>query len=262
VNDPHVAAVIYAVGADGATKYENASPLAVEHHLGRIVIKDDKLRFEPKRHFATEQEAIEAVGPFLQAWEAHAALQARVPGLLRFRFEKAEIIDRNPLPPDPSNPEPVRVQLRAKLSIRGEIGIVTPSQTLHAYPPPPTAFQCSPEFDDAFARWRHYKSGLDSLQGASYYILSILERSSQSTNQRRAAAAKYAIDYKVLSKVGELVSERGDATTARKFVQVDLTPDERHWLAEATLLMIRRLGESAAGDALTTVTLQQLPPLP
>jgi hypothetical protein len=150
-----------------------------------------------------------------------------------------------------------------KLSLQADLGIVVPSQTLHEYPAPPAAFQCSQEFDDAFARWTRYLSGQDSLQGASYFILTILERNSQRVNdQRRAAATKYAIDYSVLKKIGELSSERGNAATARKYVRIDLTPNERNWLAEATLLMVRRLGESASGAQLSTLTLQQLPPLP
>jgi len=263
VNDPHVAALIYAVGAEGSTKYENATPLAVDHPFGRIAIEAGKLRFEPKQHYATEQEAIEAIGPFLHAWEAHAALEARVPGLLRFHYEKAEIIDRSPRPPDPSNPAPLQLNLRMTMGVHAELGYVVPSRTLHAYPPPPVAFECSQEFEDAFARWTRLQSGLDSLQGASYFILTVLERSSQSiTDQRRAAATKYGIDYLVLRKIGELSSERGNATTARKYVRIDLTPAVRHWLFEATLLMIRRLGESASGVSLSMVTFQHLPTLP
>ena len=48
-------------------------------------------------HFATEQEARDAVQDFIRGWELDAAL-ARGPGAFELQFDKSAVVDRRPTP--------------------------------------------------------------------------------------------------------------------------------------------------------------------
>jgi hypothetical protein len=67
------------------------------------------------------------------------------------------------------------------------------------------------------------------------------------------------------SKMGELTSKHGDASTARKYGAIvsgrPLTGPEIHWLEEAVKVVIRRLGEFNSIRTLSTIELTDLPAL-
>ena len=86
--------------------------------------------------------------------------------------------------------------------------------------------------------------------------------------ERRAAASRYNIELSVLAKLGELTSERGDLTEARKTPVTGqpkpLSRLERKWIEAAVRMLIRRSGEYAATSgpaALPLLTMDDLPPL-
>lgn len=268
IGDLHVQALIYSVGAEGGTEYVDPEPLDVQCTVGRIRIDKGKLRIEPVEHYSTEDEAKAAVGPFLLAWQMDADLRAMAPGTIRFKFESSEIIDRNPPPPGTSAPRSPELRTQAMVSIAGNLVF---NRSFKSYPPPPHAFSTSPDVDDAFNRWRQYRHGLEPLLGMAYYILTLIESqtkptaaqvsSRRRTTKRAAAATLYAIDADILDKVGELSSERGDASTARKFDagKRALTDAERLWLEKIVVRLITRLGEHASGGTLVPITQNELP---
>jgi hypothetical protein len=96
----------------------------------------------------------------------------------------------------------------------------------------------------------------------AYFCLTLLEAMAGGKAQ---AAKTYKISQLVLSKMGELTSKRGDASTVRKYGAImsgrPLTGPEIHWLEEAVKAIIRRLGEFNSIGTLSTIELTDLPAL-
>jgi len=111
----------------------------------------------------------------------------------------------------------------------------------------------------------------------AYFILTLFQKAAEeATSAEKAASAKegarkraarhFRIDEKVLGKIGELSSKRGDERTARtahepgeKFQE--LTSVEKQWLEEAIPRVILRLGEHAPSISLALISLGDLPRL-
>src|SRR5262249_23673973 len=96
MRDPHVERLIYVVMAGPGISYlKNAEPLSFSNSLGKFEMSDGTLRFEPAEDFASTDEARAALEPFLTAWEIESDLERNL-GQIRFKYEKADVIDRNP----------------------------------------------------------------------------------------------------------------------------------------------------------------------
>jgi hypothetical protein len=77
------------------------------------------------------------------------------------------------------------------------------------------------------------------------------------------AGKALAIDKAVLKKIGELSTNRGEPSTARKMTRslMPFATPEADWLDAAIRILIRRVGEIAAGHSPSQLTMKQLPPL-
>ena len=97
MNDPHVSVLVYRVKHDETVNYDKASPLAYETANFKVSVNGREARFEMKEHFATVQQALAVVGPFVRQWEFAAALD-RGPGEFELVFLDAVVEDRKPTP--------------------------------------------------------------------------------------------------------------------------------------------------------------------
>ena len=216
-------------------------------------------KFEMKEHYASEEEAKSVVEEFLRAWEIDSALRIGGTGML-FAFERAQVIDRNPPPPGT-----VLVAVpTGRLTVRAHAPTV--HVTRRAYPAPPAVFRVSPDVETLWQRYQFHRQGSEPLPGMAYFCLTRLEASAGGPPKaREKAVTKYAIDKKVLDKLGELSSERGDPKTARKATAMARfhTPAEVAWTESAIRAIIRRVGEVVAGaTGLPVITMKDLPRLP
>ena len=95
----------------------------------------------------------------------------------------------------------------------------------------------------------------------SYFILTLIEATAR--GNRKAAAQRLRIEFKVLATIGELSTERGDPGTARKVGNSGtfqpLTGAEKAWLEHTVPRVVRRLGEHVAGGDLKTIGMADLP---
>jgi hypothetical protein len=95
-----------------------------------------------------------------------------------------------------------------------------------------------------------------------YFCLTVIEAKAGGRDQ---AVKLYRISKEVLSKLGELTSERGDAKTARKMKQgktlTPLSPTESSWINAAVKAIIRRVGEIDLDPTLPDITMNDLPTL-
>ena len=97
MNDPHVVALNYVLEHDDSVSYEHAEPISIEQQQFRMRLERHRARFEFKTHYATVQEAQNAISPFIEHWQFRVSVQSG-PRTFSLKFENPEIIDRQPTP--------------------------------------------------------------------------------------------------------------------------------------------------------------------
>ena len=221
------------------------------------------MRFELEEHHATEEGALEPVLPYVRSWELDACLRGR-PGDFRLQFQQAEIIDRNPPPPEPGF-----VGISASgIAAVGTLGSVSLTVENPSYPSPPSGQTLNaddPDVATMYDRLSGYYAKREPLPSMAYFCLTVaLSRFPGSRNDRRAAASvHYQIDKAVLDEIGELSSTKGGTDSARKAeaTAAALSRKEERFLEEATKHVIHRAAAVAQNPGATfpTITLADLP---
>lgn len=257
VRDPHVVSLHYRlVPSANVTFAKQAEPVEAEADGFRVRLADEALVVEMLDHHGSDESAREAVERYLRAWEIRHALRVGGEPEFRFEFQRAEVIDRDPPPPGTPQTVAVSGHISASSFASATLGVERGS-----LPAPPSDFELEPDVETLWARWRAYQEGREPLQSMAYFALTVLERH----GGRRPAAARFGVSEKVLKTLGELVSERGDATTARKAKATanPLMPNEHGWIEAAVLALVRRAGEVAADPsaAAQPITMDDLPSL-
>jgi hypothetical protein len=121
--------------------------------------------------------------------------------------------------------------------------------TGHAsYPAPPNGFKPSPDVETMWLRYQFYRDQREPLLSMAYVCLSLLEGTTGTKHgARTSVCTKYKIDQAVRDKFGDLVSEHGDASEARKLdfgvSRQPLTHAQRVWIDQVVKALIRRKAE-------------------
>jgi hypothetical protein len=92
-------------------------------------------------HYGTVEEAKSSANEFLFLWELNSSLRFGQ-GAVRFVYEDAQIIERNP--PPPGNLE-VHMEGKTSFVARGELSMA-------AYPEPPSNMKFSPDLETLWIR--------------------------------------------------------------------------------------------------------------
>jgi len=257
MRDPHVVSLTYLATPSESVSFDQAPPIEGTIEDIRYILRDGKLHIEPTDHFTTVDEARANVDPILEAWEIDIALRFRSPEL-SFRYETAKVIDRDPPPPE--SRQAVLVASLGELTLAGSAATLLVSRA--NYPTPPQTFRTNPDVETLWMRYQGYRHSREPLPSMAYFCLTMLESIAVS---RENAATAFKISPRVLRKMGQLTSERGGPFSARKYGAIKsgspLSASEVQWLEEAVKVIIRRVGEAHAIDALPTITLNDLPPL-
>lgn len=255
--DFHVVSLTYSMTEVDGVSYDSPPSVHFETDESAFHLEAGKLTCRMKHHFSTTEQGRAAVEPVLRAWELDADLRLGRGGL-RFRFKNAEVIDRTPAPPGV-------VRSHVLLAGSGDMcvigGTVSLRVTLRSYPAPTPDFRVTPDVSTLYNRYQGYRDGKEPLQAMAYFCLTVLE---VGEGGRRNAAVKYNIHELVLGKLGELTSERGDPSTARKMKAPAMQPlsgAETAWIQEAIKQMIWRLGDQRSTTELPTITMADLPSL-
>lgn len=258
--DWHVVCLHYALQSSDRVTY--TSPPSVEFEVDEALFRlaDGNLTCDMKTHFLTQDAARTVVEPVLRAWEVDADLRW-IQGALRFKFNRAEIIDRSPVPPGD-----IRVYATAPapelLAIGGTVSV---RETRCHYPAPPCTFRLNPDAESILLRYQGYLGGCEPLPSMAYFCLTVLEATAGGKGDRRQRAAKtYGIEKPVLDKIGELASRPGDRSSARKAAAGPVQPIsglEFGWLEAAIKTLILRLGDTRKAATLPLITMLDLPKL-
>lgn len=247
MNDPQVVALIYAVEHGNSISYENAKPLHYSESPEFVLTVEDKTaRFELKKFYADEGEALKEIEPFIQEWEFESGIR-RGPNSFSLRYQRAEIVDRNPSPPKRgSGTHKLRAELvLPPVEIRAKITQVVPD-----YPSPPANSQfClnDPDVIKMRSRYDQYRLGRTTLPDAAYFCVTVLEGKYGGLAE---AARACGISRSVLKEARKLSSTKG-GEQARKAIGADgeFTEQERRFLKAALKEIIIRAAQVAADDS-------------
>jgi hypothetical protein len=254
--DPHVQAVYYQVRSEEGIIYDDPIQISFMNDLGKFDLSNSMLCIMPAKHFASEDDAKKELEPFLNDWVIGSDLTSNI-GAIRFKFEHTDIIDL--YPPLPGTSQNINLNVAEVVAIGESISVQVPR---NEYPKPPEGFHATPTVMIAYDRWFEYKKGKGRLLDMAYFVLTLLE---SEAGYRKSAAIKFQIDKKILYKIGELSSRKGDEKTARKVDKKNpfqgLHNSEILWLEEAIKKIIYRLGEVESGNPLVNITMDDLPPL-
>jgi hypothetical protein len=259
MRDPHVVKLFYRLVVDEHTTYDNPPPVEDETDAFTVRLANERLTFEMKQHFASEQEARVAADEYVRAWAVHAALTNQ-PGTAGFAFEKAEIIDRDP---PPSGLVTGNVNVHVADAVAAAEGVVVHA-TRTRYTEPPGHFRLTPDADTLWHRYKGYLASHEPLLSMAYFCLTYLEwlaakqRLRRPENNRQAAARVFHVHQEILGTLGKLTA-KGDEMTARKVdwgdAPLPLTSAETAWVDAAIKAIILRVGD----PTLPQVTMADLP---
>jgi len=259
MNDPHVSVLVYRVRHDETVNYDKASPLEYETASFKVSINGREARFAMKEHFATVDQALEVVGPFIRQWEFAVALE-HGPGEFALGFLDAVVEDRKP------TPGVVALKGAFAVGVAGPFSVVVGRGS---YPEPPTNVAINADVEEMALRYSRYREGKETLANMAHFCLTVLEGASGagrvSRRQRRLAMqGKFGIEVSVANTLGDLSSEKGGLEARKNEGRShEFTANERSWLEQATKRMIRRAAEVAYDPAATAsqITMGDLPKL-
>lgn len=257
MNDPHVVCLFYRMPDESKKLYVDPPTVELETEGFSVLLAKGLLIASMKEHHATVEGARATVEPFLRAWEISTGLMYGPHSLVFTFVPPAEIIDRNP-------PSPPRDRVYT-----GTVNLITGATTLTAtatilrrpYPTPPKDFVASPDVQTMWFRFGLYHDGKEPLLSMAYACLTLLEGSTGATKGSRTAVCRmYSIDQAVRDKLGDIVSERGGPTEARKFggtaTLSPLTDQEKEWIKAVVKALIRRKAEYDAAPSAQAVRIK------
>lgn len=256
MNDPHVVALIYRVAHRKSVHYDNAGPLrysdAPEFEL---TVEDNTARFEFKTHYASKGEALEAVEPFIDHWEFEASMRFG-PGNFELGFKEAEIIDRNPSPPEPRKegfgasavPPVLNVggsAVFSGLTASGGVAFGSPR-----YPPPPGGGSVDlkdPCVVKMQSKYNKYCLGRVEQPAMAYFFVDALE---EKYGDLAAAAKACGVSRGVLKEIKALSSYKGgEASRKADGFDKEFTREEKRFLNLAIPKIILRVAQVAADNS-------------
>lgn len=242
MNDPHVVALLYDFLPEPSVNYSEAEPLNSGEETFDLTVEDAIARFDLKEYYATEEDARQAIEPFILKWRVYARLQP-APRAFDLKFKRAVIEDRNP------TPGAVHLQggLTAKISVAAQLTVTVRAREYPA--PPPSAMVVTPDVQSMYNRLVGHLEGKEPLPSMAYFCLEVLQGATGPSKRRRREAARvYRIEKEVLDEIGSLVSRKGGAQ-ARKWEGrgAELNESEVQFLKRAVGAIILRMAEMA-GD--------------
>lgn len=247
MRDPHVNSLRYRLETDESLSFVQAPPIERETEDFRVQLRDGVVTFDMKSHHASEVTARKSADQWLRAWELDYALANGRPAI-RFHFESAEVVDRDP--PPPGTPQVIVVPTITCHIVGKNVKILL---TCREYPEPPGRFRITEDVETLWLRFRQYQEGKEPLASMAYACETLFEACSKRNGN------PYNVSENILKTLRRLASEIGDSLTARKILSGGPsrphTPSEVAWMEAAVKALIRRLGEYAA------IPTQPLPPL-
>ena len=239
MNDPHVEALIYVVEHDNSSDYSLAKTVELEHTTFRLKLEGSEARFEFKEDYPTQQQAQQAIQPFIQQWELRASLKSG-PGTFTLKFNRAEMIDRKPTP---------GVISVSASPVSFNFTVSSPTVTVsRQYPQPPCERRMNmdnPDVQSMLHRYMGYRQQREYLPSMSYFCYEVFTK--RLGKGDKDTAQKHKISHKLVKEVRILASTKGgDQGRHQSAICHPLTQPEVQFLEKAMAAMIIRAAMVAA----------------
>ena len=167
MNDPHVVSLLYRVDHSKSVDYSKAELLVRDEPAFRLEVKDNQARFELKDHYATEEDARNAIEDYIHGWEFDTCLE-NGPDYFRLKFESAQIEDRKPISGVTNYRAIITTEI---LTISDTITVGVPN-----YPTPPSGVNfCDTDVQKMYQRFMDYRQSKEPLASMAYFCLTCLE---------------------------------------------------------------------------------------
>lgn len=240
MNDPHVEKLYYRFSSEDPTDmYDKAIPMVAKYESFDIEMKEGVLTAIPHAHYPDIESAKIAFETLIRSWEAVAFLS---PGRYRihFRFDRADVIDRNP------TPGVISIHVNSAISLSSAMN-VTVSRSMSKYPEPDMKFVASDLTEELIYRLKQYKDGRETLPQVAYYVLERLEHhfvKDGEKNVRDKLGQILRVDKAILKQIGNF-SNKTDSRIGRHASNQDalISGKELAWLEEAVFQLVKRAGE-------------------
>lgn len=213
-----------------------------EDDLGVFRFADGMLTVQPKQDFADLHAADRAIRSRLRDMELDRLIEGE-----RMSFQLAFAAT-----PDHAHVISI-VEAHATVQVSG----YPEYETKRQFPAPREGSRANDLKEKAAQRWYQFRKGKEPLQGASYFILTLLE---DDAGGRQRASEQFRISRGVLDNLGRLSSTKGTDETARKADYEEIAPHEERWIEAAIPRIIRRLGEEDV-ESRPPITMANLPSL-
>lgn len=237
MGDVIVTGLQYGLKTAESLRFTDPDPIHDETEEFSVVLADDTVSFELKKPCDSLEAARGIVEGYLEAWKIeYNASTTR--GMIEFEYREADVIARA----DSRDDDGIRGTLTGSVQLTGSIHILVKKGS---YPAPP-AIAATPDVRSIYQRYMGYRKNAEPLQSMAHFCLTIAE---DTAGGRREAARRYTISRNVLNKLGYLVSQVGDAATARKADRKEdrpLTEPEIRWIDAVIRRLMIRMGECAA----------------
>lgn len=223
---------------DSTSVFCEPPPITNDNMTGIFKLDKEHLKIELKNNINSITEAKEILEPILRSWRLEADITNHPACGFDFKFYKAQILN-----PKKDINHHFEEKLRYSKNTNDDLVI-----GVRVYPPyPSTLF--TKEMEIAWERYRKASIGVgESIESAVYFIVTLLKKS---LNKGFKETAKLlSIDFKILTKLGEFSSTRGDAKTYRKYFGEDalkLSNLEKWWIDQAVRNCLFNLGKYNAG---------------
>lgn len=256
MNEPVVESLNYILKTSDEISFDNPPILEDELPSFNIKLENGNLNVEMKDFFKTEDEARSFVEPYLKAWELDNFLTFGRKEFW-FEFEKSTIIERGSKCLDGSTTAYPKTSHICITGFSPKVHV-----TRNKYPLPSKKLKYSPDVESLIKRFESFQSGKEPLLSMAYFCLTIIQ---SSAGNRGDAVEKYSIRRDVFNKLGDLTSERGDESEARKVKNrlsfEPLNESEKKWIIETIKLLIRRKAEYDFDPIATfkEITMDELP---
>jgi hypothetical protein len=257
MRDPHVVALHYRLETGPQLAFNDPEPVERENDSFTLRLANGELRLEMKDHFATADEARLEVDQYLRSWEIDTGLKYG-PGALRFQFDRPDIEDRDPPPPESPEITPRSGTLNINVSDGAHVFLsdsVRLQMGLSIYPTPPDSFAASPDVVEMWGHYTNYREKVEPLSTMAFFCVTAFQRTE----------ARNTVSEKVLSHLRYLATMVGDPQALRKRQDgQDLrphTPAETAWMEAVVKRIIQRVGEWAADPTATwpQITMEDFP---
>ncbi len=223
---------------DSTTIFSPSALIVEKNSIGEFVLSDDILEVSLSNYKQSFEEAIELLEPILRSWRLEAEITNHAAGTFEFKFYNASF---------PNKADDIIKQRIEELKYEKD----TKSELLievTAYPPYPIT-KFNEEMEIAWTRYKRASMGLgESIPSAAYFILTLLTNTIK--KGLKDTANVISIDSKILKKLGELSSIRGDISSSRKYLGADssrLSNSERNWISQAVRICLFHLGKHNNG---------------